>query len=194
MINHEAMAAGNAFAGAFQNACMAAIRDQYAFRLYEEYILNPGTVFMLTNGQMELVVDTKLRRTTGQHDQFGINADGWQRWQLQNREPLPVVQVVWGAGGEAIRLNRELRPVREVAVLGYASYRPATRRLIAQWIDQIVVAAVGLEYVDTQLESYSTLSTILQEGIGIEQQLADQIEQRTLANVLANPDLNPNDL
>ena len=194
MINRENMNAGDAFAGAFQNAYMMVIRDHPNLRFYEVHGLNPNTVFTLANGDMEMVIDTKLRRGPVQQNMFGINAAEWFAWQQPDRDHLPVVQISWDAAGEAIRQNRELRPMGRVAILGYASYRPADRRLIAQWIDQIVVAAVGPEFVDTQLESYNSLSDILQEGIGIEQAVADQIEQRTFANALANAALNPNDL
>ena len=192
MINRENMEAGDVFAGAFQNACMGAIQDQERLRLYEVHVLNPNTVFMLANGEAEMVIDTKLRRTAGQHNWFGINAGEWHAWQQPNQDHLPVVPIIRVDNGEVLRGGRELRQVAAVAVLGYASYQPAGHRLIAQWIDQIEVAAAGQEFVDTELASYATLSAILQEGIGLEQDLADEIEQLTNANALANPLLNPN--
>ena len=50
----------------------------------------------------------------------------------------------------------------------------------------------GDEVFDTELASYANLSTILQEGIGIDPELAQQIELQTFANALATPILNPN--
>ena len=193
MINRENMNAGDAFAGAFQTACMTVTRDRPNFRFYEVHGLNPNTVFTLANGDMEMVIDTKLRRRAVQQTLFGINAAEWFAWQQPDRDHLPVVQIGWDADGEAVRQNREWRPMGRVAILGYASYQPAGQRLIAQWIDQIEVAFVGQEFVDTQLATYSTLSTVLQEGIRVEQELADEIERLTRANALANPCLNPNE-
>ena len=50
----------------------------------------------------------------------------------------------------------------------------------------------GEEVFDTVLASDANLSTILQQGIGMDMQLAQQVEQQTLANALAIPTLNPN--
>lgn len=62
MINDENRRAGDAFAGAFQGALVAALREHQNLQLYEVHILNPNTVFMLANGEREMVIDAKLRR------------------------------------------------------------------------------------------------------------------------------------
>lgn len=84
-----------------------------------------------------------------------------------------------------------MRPIRPVAVLGYASYRPVAERLIAQWINFIRVAAVNGRFVDTQLGSYAALSAVPQQGIGMDAELAEWIQQRTLQNALECPILEP---
>lgn len=191
MVDHQNVQAGDAFAGAFQNAFVAAMRDHQNLRLYEVHVLKPNTMFMLTNGQMEMVVDTKLRRTTINQTLFGINAAEWFAWQQPGRDHLPVVRIVQDADGQEVRLNREWRPVAPVAILGYASYRPVDERLVAQWINLIEAAVPNGDFVDTQLDSYATLSAVLQGGIGINVELAHWIEHRTLRNALDRPILEP---
>ena len=192
MINRENMNAGEAFAGAFQTAFVASMRNCPNLRFYEVHVLNPNTVFMVASDDMEIVVDTKLRRTFARPNLFGINANEWVAWQQPNQNHLPVVQIGWDANGQAVRHGREWHPMGRVAILGHANYRPPGQRLIAQWIDQIEVAAVGPEFIDTRLESYTTLSIVLQQGIGIEQALADEIEGVTRRNALAIPGFIPN--
>ena len=191
MINDENRQAGEAFAGAFQGALVAALREHQNLRLYEVHILNPNTVFMLANGEREMVIDTKLRRSCGRNDWFGINAHEWFAWHRPDLDHLWAVQIVLDAEGQAVELGREMRPIRPVAILGYACYRPVDERLIAQWIDFIQVAGVNGRFVDTRLGSYTTLSAVLQQRIGMDAELAEWIQQRTLANALERPILEP---
>ena len=53
-----------------------------------------------------------------------------------------------------------------------------------------VVHQVG-EFVDTDLATYARLHTILEQGLGIEAELALTIEEQTLANALLDQKLNP---
>lgn len=191
MIDHEDWQAGDAFAGAFQGAVVEALPEHQNLRFYEEYILNPTTVFMLANGGREMVIATKLRRSRGRDNWFGINKDEWHAWCRPGLDNLCVVQTVINAEMQAVRLGREMRPMRPVAILGYASYRPVEERLIAQWIDRIEVAGVNGRFVDTQLGSYTTLSAVLQGGIGMDAELAEWIQQRTLAIALERRVLEP---
>ena len=191
MIDPENMDVGYQFAGAFLTACIAVVQAHPNLRLYQIHGLNLNTVFILSNGNMEMVIDTKLRRNAAHYNQFGINAGEWLEWQHPNRVQLPVVEVVVLADGEIGNRNQHMRPMCPIAILAYATYRPENDRLFAQSLGQIRVVAEGPEFVDTELSSYANLSAILQEGVGVELQLAQQIEQQTLANALANPLLNP---
>lgn len=200
MVNAENMDVGYAFAYAFQRACMATIQDNPNLRLYQVHGYNPNTIFILANGDREITIDTKARLSTGNYHWFGINAIEWRWWQHPDRVQLPVVEVVVLADGAIGNGNQHMRPMCPVAILAYAGYRPENERLYAQWIPNIikimpggpVVLPNGEQVFDTVLASYANLSIILQQGIGVDEHLAQQVEQQTLANALATPILNPN--
>ena len=181
MTDYDAMEAGYDFAATFQRAYIAAMRDHENLRLYQQDILNRSTIFLLASDEAEMLIDTKLRTNTVRYDRFGINVDEWNTWQQADGLHLPFAQIVIRAAGEVDIRQRILRPVPRVAILGCASDRPVEQCLIAQWVDRIR-AQIGPRYADTLLESYTTLSAVLQEGIGIEPELADQIQQQVLAD------------
>ena len=54
MVDHQNVQAGDAFAGAFQNAFVAAMRDHQNLRLYEVHVLNPESTEAMGRG-----VDTR---------------------------------------------------------------------------------------------------------------------------------------
>ena len=199
MVNPENMDVGYAFAHAFLTACIAAVQALPNLRLYQVHGLNLNTAVILGNGDREIAIDTKARRSKANYHWFGINAVEWRWWQHPNRVQLPVVEVVVLAGGGIGNRNQHMRPMCPVAILAYASYRTLQDgRLLAQWIPHIevmpgnpVILPNGEEVFDTVLASYANLSTILQQGIGMDMQLAQQVEQQTLANALAIPTLNP---
>ena len=199
MVNAENMDVGYAFSRAFVTACIAAIQVHPNLSLYQVHGLNANTAFILANGNAEIIIDTKVRRSTGKYNRFGINAVEWGWWQHPNRVQLPVVEVVMLTDGAIVTRNQHMRPMCPVAILAYACYRTLEHgRLFAQWLPQTgvmpggpVVLPNGEEVFDTVLATYANLSAILQEGVGMEMQLAQQIEEQTLAGTLANPILNP---
>ena len=55
MVDHQNVQAGDAFAGAFQNAFVAAMRDHQNLRLYEVHVLIPESTEAMCAG-----VDTRV--------------------------------------------------------------------------------------------------------------------------------------
>ena len=191
--NYHNMQRGFDFAATFQRACLEAIRPHRNLGLFQVRRENDNAAFMLANGDERMFIVTKWRSGTGHEDLFGVNANDWHWWQ--NPWPVPVVDL------QAPPAQRELQEVgaHQVTILAYASYRPENERLFAQWIPNIevmpggpVVLPNGEQVFDTVLASYANLSIILQQGIGMDEQLAQQVERQTLANALATPILNPN--
>ena len=184
IVKPQNMDRGYAFAHAFRNACFAAMQEHPNIHLYHVEVFDENTAFVLANGNLTMLVDTKMRTHAWRGRLFGINAGEWQR--LRN----PNIQVF----GTDVRTGQRRNIIPgQVAILAYLSQALENgRRLFAQWLPNIRVAEQGPEFVDTELASYANLSAILQEGIGIEPELAQQIKQQTLANALAIPALNPN--
>ena len=115
MIDPENMDVGYQFAGAFLTACIAAIQARPNLHLYQVCGLNCNTAFILANGNMEIAIDTKARRSTANNRLFGINAVEWRRWLHPNLIQLPVVEVIVLADGEIGNRNQHMRPVCPVA-------------------------------------------------------------------------------
>ena len=94
--------------------------------------------------------------------------------------------------------------VFHIAVLAYAGFRNIDRgRLFAQWVQDIHIWApycpIGKDaqnpenwIANVNLADFQSLAQILCQGLGMELELAQQVERRTLENALANPRLNPN--
>ena len=74
-----------------------------------------------------------------------------------------------------------MRPMPRVAISAYASYRALEHgRLFAQWLPHIGVVDHGVEFVDTELATYTNLSTIFHQSIGIELELPSRLNCKPL--------------
>ena len=192
MVNPEHMNLGYEFAYAFQSAFFRVAQQHPGLHIYIVQGLNENTAFVLANGAREMLIDTKARRSHGGNlAWFGINAQEWLGWQ--NPGPYRVLAREVQHGGHDLQYAAIFpHEVPAVAILAYAGYRPVDQcRLFAQWVPHIGVGHQAGEFADTDLGTYARLHTVLEQGLGIEEELALVIEERTLANALQNQRLNP---
>ena len=183
---------GYEFAYAFKTAFFGVAQQHRDLHVCIVQGLNENTAFVLANGDMGMLLDTKARRSHGGNlAWFGINAQEWLGWQ--NPGPYRVLAREVQHGGHDLQYAAVLpHEVLAVAILAYAGYRPVDQcRLFAQWVPHIGVGHQAGEFADTDLGTYARLHTVLEQGLGIEEELALVIEERTLANALQNQRLNP---
>ncbi len=181
-VNAEAINAGMVqgyrFAGAFLGACRAII-DQHPGQMqcYQQHGLNRNTRFALLTDENVLFVDTIARFSQIPAHLFGVNR---AQFNWLSQPPIPAQ-----CGGH-------VRQLEQIAILAYAGHRPPNeRRVFAQLIPQIRVVHRHGQFVDTALDSFTTLSAVLAHAVGLRQDLANQIEQLTIATAQADPELNP---
>ena len=100
MVNPEHMNLGYEFAYAFQSAFFDAAQEHPDLHIHIVQGLNENTAFVLANGERELLIDTKARRSHGGNTAwFGINVQEWLGWhnpgphRVLAREVQPGVHV-----------------------------------------------------------------------------------------------------